>query len=186
MDILIFFHFSIHPIHPLHHKIKILQTIDNGFNLSINDQPCIMLKIQIISLCSVPFYILFIHQSILWSIRIRIKNNPLSIEAGTWDRTVWRRGTSDSSTTNIIMGAKLPPTVAWLWFVMLVVVVWTSSGNGKTAGCNVVAVVLQCHYATNAMVQQFNSVTSTNQQLQCCIHTVNSKKIGKIVQKLLF
>lgn len=129
----------------------------------------------------------FIHQSILWSIRIRIKNNPLSIEAGTWIEVYGGGGPQTPvQPIHIIMGAKLPPTVAWLWFVMLVVVVWTSSGNGKTAGCNVVAVVLQCHYATNAMVQQFTSVTSTNQQLQCCIHRVNSKKIGKIVQKLLF
>ena len=113
MEILIFFHFSIHPIHPLHHKIKILQTIDNGFNLSINDQPCIMLKIQIISLCSVPFYILFIHQSILWSIRIRIKNNPLSIEAGTWIEVYGGGGPQTPvQPIHIIMGAKLPPTVA--------------------------------------------------------------------------
>ena len=67
-------------------------------------------------------------------------------------------------------------------------VVWTSSGNGKTAGCNVVAVVVvQWHYAANAMVQQFNLVTSTNSSsIQCCIHRVNSKKIGEIVQKLFF
>ena len=98
MEILIFFILaSTQSIHYIT-RLKYYK-LDNGLNFS-NDQPCIMLKIQIISLCSVPFYILFIHQSILWSIRIRMKNNPLSIEAGTWDRSVWRRWTSDSSATN--------------------------------------------------------------------------------------
>ena len=160
MEILIFFNFSIHPIHPLHHKINMLQIMVSTCPSMINFASCWKFKSSLFA--PLHFTSFFIHQSILWSIRMRIKNNPLSIEAGTWDRTVWSRGTSDFSATNIIMGAKLPPTVAWLWFVMLVVVVWTSSGNGKTAGCNVVAVVLQCHYATNAMVQQFSSVTSTN------------------------
>ena len=164
MEILIFFILA--STQSFHYITRLkYYKLDNGLNLSINDQPCIMLNIQIISLCSLPFYILFIRQSLLWSIRMRIKNNPLSIEAGTGDRTVWRRRTSDSSAMNknIIMDcANLPPTVAWLWFVMLLLVVWTSSGNGKTAGCNVVAVLLQWHYAANAMVQQFNLVTSTN------------------------
>ena len=162
MEILIFFILA--STQSFHYITRLkYYKLDNGLNLSINDQPCIMLNIQIISLCSLPFYILFIRQSLLWSIRMRIKNNPLSIEAGTGDRTVWRRRDLDSSAMNIIMDcANLPPTVAWLWFVMLLLVVWTSSGNGKTAGCNVVAVVVQWHYATNAMVQQFNLVTSTN------------------------
>ena len=162
MEILIFFILA--STQSFHYITRLkYYKLDNGLNLSINDQPCIMLNIQIISLCSLPFYIIFIRQSLLWSIRMRIKNNPLSIEAGTGDRTVWRRRTSDSTAMNknIIMDcANLPPTVAWLWLVMLLLVVWTSSGNGKTAGCNVVAVAL-C-YAANAMVQQFNSVTSTN------------------------
>ena len=175
MEILIFFILA--STQSFHYITRLkYYKLDNGLNLSINDQPCIMLNIQIISLCSLPFYILFIRQSLLWSIRMRIKNNPLSIEAGT-GIGLYGGGTLDSSAMNknIIMDcANLPPTVAWLWFVMLLLVVWTSSGNGKTAGCNVVAVVLQWHYAANAMVQQFNLVTSTNSSsIQCCIHRVN-------------
>ena len=189
MEILIFFILA--STQSFHYITRLkYYKLDNGLNLSINDQPCIMLNIQIISLCSLPFYILFIRQSLLWSIRMRIKNNPLSIEAGTGDRTVWRRRTSDSSAMNknIIMDcANLPPTVAWLWFVMLLLVccsvdIFREWENCRLQCCCSGGAVALCRQCNGPAVQLGHKY----QQLQSCIHRVNSKKIGKNSTKVVF